>query len=449
MTTTTNRNRASCTGATQRDNTSSHGTPHVRSYYAASANPAPERPALKDHESADVCVIGAGFSGISSALSLAERGYRVIVLEAARVGWGASGRNGGQLVNGYSRDLDVVEKRYGGDAARTLGDMTPEGADIIRERVARYAIDCDLRDGNIYAAFNKKQLRGLADRIALWTRFGHTDIEMLDANAIRQHANTDLYIGGLLDRRGGHVHPLNLVLGEAAAAEKLGSVIHENSAVTRIEPGTRPTVHTLDGHVTADYVVVCGNAYLGPTVPALRDRVMPVSTQVMATEPLGEEIAHRLMPANTCVEDCNYMLDYYRMSADHRLLFGGGSVYGGTTPADIEAKLRPHLARTFPEIADARIDYAWSGNFALTMTRIPHLGRLDEQTYFTHGYSGHGVTTTHLAGRLIAEAIDGERQRFDAFAAMRNYPFPGGRRLRVPLSIAGSWYYMAKEKIGL
>ena len=449
MTTTTDRSSVAFTGTERPEEASGGNIPHTRSYYAASANPAPERPALNGRESADVCVIGAGFSGLATALSLAERGYRVIVLEAARVGWGASGRNGGQLVNGYSRDLDVVEKRYGKEAAQTLGEMTPEGADIIRERVARYAIDCHLRDGNVYAACNRKQMRGLEDRVALWKRFGHTDIELLDAEAIKHHANTDLYVGGLLDRRGGHVHPLNLALGEAVAAEKLGSVIHEHSAVTRIEPGPRPSVHTAHGEVRADYVVACGNAYLGHAVPKLRDRVMPVSTQVMATESLGEDVAQRLMPAGTCIEDCNYMLDYYRMSADHRLLFGGGSVYGGTTPANIEAKLRPHLARTFPKIADARVDYAWSGNFALTMTRIPHLGQLDEQTYFTHGYSGHGVTTTHLAGRLIAEAIDGERQRFEAFAAMRNYPFPGGRLLRVPLSVAGSWYYQAKERIGL
>ncbi|HLQ86866.1 MAG TPA: FAD-binding oxidoreductase [Salinisphaeraceae bacterium] len=427
----------------------SGATPYPDSYYAASANPAPARPSLSEHKSTDVCVIGAGFSGIATALSLAERGYQVVVLEAARVGWGASGRNGGQIVNGYSRDLDEVKKRYGEDAFRALGEMTFEGGEIIRARIERYAIDCDLVHGNVFAAFNKKQMAGLHKRTELWRQFGHEDFEVLDATSIRRHVNTDIYVGGLLDKKGGHIHPLNLVLGEAAAAEELGTTIHENSAVTRIEPGQRPTVHTAQGQVQADHVVICGNAYLDDAAPQLRKRFMPVSTQVMATEPLGKEVAARLMPANTCVEDCNYLLDYYRMSADHRLLFGGGSVYGGTTPSNIEAKLRPHLARTFPEIADVRIEYAWSGNFALTLTRIPHMGQLDEQTYFTHGYSGHGVTTTHLAGRLIAEAIDGERARFDSFAALRNYPFPGGRMLQVPLSIAGSWFYLAREKMGL
>ncbi|MDA3919537.1 MAG: FAD-dependent oxidoreductase [Salinisphaera sp.] len=436
-------------GAVQRDELTMRDMPHAKSYYAESAHASPARPALAGRESAHVCVIGAGFSGLSTALTLAERGYRVIVLEAARVGWGASGRNGGQIVNGYSRDLDEVEKRYGEAAAKALGDMAFEGGDIIRERIARYDIDCDLREGGVFAALNKRQMAGLKERVTSWARFGHSDVELLDEQTIRQHSNTDLYIGGLLDKRGGHVHPLNLALGEAVALEGQGGIIHEHSRVIRVEGGARPVVYTEHGQVHADYVVACGNAYLGHAVPALRHRVMPVSTQVIATEPLGAATARRLMPAGSCVEDCNYMLDYYRMSADNRLLFGGGSVYGGTTPANITAKLRPHMARTFPEIADVPIDYAWSGNFALTLTRIPHLGQLGERFYFTHGYSGHGVTTTHLAGRLIGEAINGERARFEAFAALRNYPFPGGRMLRVPLSVLGSWYYQAREKLGL
>ena len=423
--------------------------PHAPSYYAQSANTAPERPAARGEIRAQACVIGAGFSGLSTALALAERGYQVIVLEASHVGWGASGRNGGQLVNGYSRDLDVVEQRYGTEAARALGAMAFEGADIIRERVARYDIDCHLRAGGVFAALNARQMADLKTRKTSWEAHGHDDLELLDDTTIREHAATDLYVGGLLDRRGGHVHPMNLALGEAAALESLGGVIHEQSPVVRLEHGPPARVHTDAATITADTVVVCGNAYLGNAVPDLRDRVMPVATQIMATEPLGADVANRLMPAGSCVEDCNYMLDYYRMSGDHRLLFGGGTVYGGTTPADIEAKLRPHLRRTFPELAEARIDYAWSGNFALTLTRIPHLGQLADNVYFSHGYSGHGVTTTHLAGVLLAEAIDGDASRFNAFAGLKNHAFPGGRLLRVPLSVLGSWYYQTKEKLGM
>jgi len=422
---------------------------HVDSWYAATAAPAPARPPLEGDLDTQVCVVGAGFSGLATGLHLAERGRRVTVLEAERVGWGASGRNGGQLVNGYSRDLDVIRRRYGTTAARALGAMAFEGAGIIRELVARYDIDCDLRDGGVAAAFNRRQLRALEAQKENWDAFGHGALELLDAESIRRHVATDLYVGGLLDRRSGHVHPLNLALGEAAALESLGGTIHEETVVNRVEPGEKPCVHTNRGRVRADTVILCGNAYLGNAVPALRDRIMPVSTQIIATEPLDPTTARRLFPSGACIEDCNYMLDYYRLSADNRVLFGGGTVYGGRTPADIIRRLRPHLARTFPELADARIDHAWSGNFALTMTRIPHIGRLDERIYFTHGYSGHGVTTTHLAGRLIAEAVDGDTHRFDAFAGLRNHPFPGGRTLRVPLTVAGAWYYMLREKLGL
>lgn len=422
---------------------------HVGSYYAATANPAPARPPLAGDQRTQVCVVGAGFSGLATALHLAERGYAVTVLEAARVGWGASGRNGGQLVNGYSRDLDVIDKRYGPEAARDLGGMAFEGAAIIRELVKRYDIDCGLRDGGVFAAMTARQLRELEEKKASWEAHGNQQLSMLDADGIRQHVATDLYIGGLHDGHGGHVHPLNLCLGEAAAIEQLGGRIHEHSSVTRIDDGPTPTVHTASGTVTADRIVLCGNAYLGDAEPRLRDRVMPVSTQVITTEPLDPARIRRLMPSGTCVEDCNYFLDYYRATEDHRILFGGGTVYGGTEPDDIIGKIRPHLARTFPELADCRIDYAWSGNFALTLTRIPHMGTFDGRVYFTHGYSGHGVTTTHLAGRLIAEAIDGQPERFDAFARLRNYPFPGGRALRVPLTLAGAWYYRTLEKLGL
>ncbi len=422
---------------------------HADSWYAATAHPSPKRPALEGHETADVGVVGAGFSGLSTAVHLAERGYAVTVLEAARVGWGASGRNGGQLINGYSRDLDVIEKRYGEAAARALGAMAFEGAGIIRELVERYAIDCDLRRGGVFAAFNRRQLRELDKQKAEWEAYGHDRLELLDPESIRKHVTTDLYVGGLYDGWSGHVHPLNLALGEAAALEALGGTIHEHSVVTRVESGDPPVVHTANASVRARHVVLCGNAYLGDAVPALRDRVMPVSTQMIATEALDPATIERLFPTGICVEDCNYILDYYRPSADNRILFGGGTIYGGVTPDDIMGKLRPHLARTFPELADARIDYAWSGNFALTLTRIPHMGRLGDSVYFTHGYSGHGVTTTHLAGRLIAEAIDGASDRFETFASLRNYPFPGGRALRVPLTMVGAWYYMAKETLGL
>lgn len=352
------------------------GAPHINSYYAATANETIERPGLDGHADTDVCIIGAGFSGIATALSLLEQGYRVIVLEAAKVGWGATGRNGGQLVNSYCSDLDDIKRKNGQDSADALGQMMLEGGQIIRERIERFNIQCDLRDGCVYAAFNKKQMRELERRFEIWRKHGHFDTQLLDQDQLKDYVNTDIYSGGLVDRKGGHLHPLNLVLGEARAVEDMGGIIHENSRVTYLEPGSRPVVHTEYGKVQADYVAVCGNAYLGQTVPPLANRIMPVNTQIIATEPLGEAVARQLMPAGACVEDCSYILDYYRMSADNRLLFGGGMIYGGASPDNIIAELRPHMTRTFPQLVDARIDYAWAGNVAFTLTLAPHLGQI-------------------------------------------------------------------------
>ncbi|MFT5975856.1 MAG: gamma-glutamylputrescine oxidase [Urechidicola sp.] len=423
---------------------------HTESYYAATANTPSVRNRLESDIEADVCVIGAGFSGLSSALHLAERGYQVVMVEASRVGWGASGRNGGQIVNGFSRDLIEIEGRYGIDAAKAIGQMALTGGDIIRQRIEKYDIKCDLKPGNVFAAFTPKQLKGLEAMGRNWLKHGHDQLEMLDTNQIREHINTDRYIGGLLDRRGGHIHPLNLCQGEAAAFESLGGTIFEQSAVIGIQPlNDRQVVKTAHGSVTASKVVVCGNAYLGDVVPEIANKIMPVSTQIITTEVLGEAVCQRLMPGQTCVEDTNYMLDYYRMTADHRLLFGGGSTYGGAEPSSIVNKLRPHLEKTFPELTGVGIDFAWSGNFALTMTRIPHFGQIGENIFFIHGYSGHGVTATHLAGKLIAQAIEGHPEQFNHFSDLPFYPLPGGRLFRVPLSVIGSWWYIARDKLGL
>lgn len=421
---------------------------HTKSYYAATAHRQDARPALSGTERADVCIIGAGFTGISAALELVERGFSVIVLEAVRVGFGASGRNGGQIVNGYSRDLDVVSARYGVDAGRAIGAMALEGGNIIRERVAKYNIACDLVPGGLFAAFTAKQMKGLEHHKKIWAEHGHTQLELADARQLRQHVRTGRYVGGLIDHLGGHLHPLNLVQGEAAAAETLGARIFEDSRVISVDTGANPVVKTAAGAVHAKFVLVCGNAYIGDLLPELGGKIMPVSTQVLATEPLGEEAAV-LLPSNVCVEDCNYVLDYFRRTADNRILYGGGVVYGGQDPASIRAKILPNMLKTFPELKDARIDYAWSGNFALTLTRFPQMGRISPSVYFSHGDSGHGVTTTHLLGRILGEAVAGTAERFDVFAKLPYYPFPGGKALRVPLTVLGSWYYRLRDRVGV
>ena len=420
-------------------------TPHAPSYYAATANPAPSRPPLQGEARTDVCIIGAGFTGISAGLHLAEHGAQVTILESAQVGWGASGRNGGQIVNGYSRDLDVIATRYGQQAAENLGSMALEGGQIIRDRVARYNINCALTPGGAITAFTPRQLRHLEHSKKTWESHGHTTLQITDKPGLAGYVATNRYIGGLIDPLGGHIHPLNLVLGQAAAFEALGGTIHEHSRATAITPSS---VQTATGRVTASHILVCGNAYLSPLLHTeIGSKIMPVSSQVMATEPLEPARLAALLPANYCIEDSNYFLDYYRRTEDHRLLYGGGTVYGGADPASIEAKLRPLMLKTFPSLAGIRADYAWSGNFALTLPRIPHVGRLTPTTLFSHGDSGHGVTTTHLLGRLLAEATLGHPARFDAFASLPYLPFPGGRALRVPLTVLGSWYYRTLDRL--
>ncbi len=425
-----------------------HATyPH--SYYAHSALAAPERPPLQGDIETDVCVIGAGYTGLSTALFLLEHGFRVVVLEAAKVGFGASGRNGGQIVNSYSRDIDVIERSTDPRAAHLLGEMAFEGGRIIRERIARYGIACDLKDGGVFAAFTARQMHHLEAQKRLWERYGHTQLELLDRSAIRRSVATDNYVGGLLDRSGGHIHPLNLALGEAAAVESLGGIIHERSPVLRIERGSNPAAHTAQGRVRAKFLVVAGNAYLGNLLPELAAKSMPCGSQVIATEPLGEELARSLLPQDYCIEDCNYLLDYYRLSADRRLIYGGGVIYGARDPADIEAIIRPKMLRTFPQLNNVKIDFAWTGNFLLTLSRLPQVGRLGANIYYSQGCSGHGVTYTHLAGKVLAEALRGQAERFDALAGLRHYPFPGGRLLRVPLTALGAWYYQLRDRLGV
>ena len=420
---------------------------HAPSYYAASANPQPERPSLKGRVEADVCIVGAGYTGLSSALHLAEAGFRVVVIEAAKVGWGASGRNGGQMVHSYSRDIDVIEKTHGMRVAAAMGEMAFEGARVIRERVAKYNIACDLKDGGVYAAKTAKKVAGLHEHKALWDKYGKLDMQFVEGPDIQNYVKTDEYKAILIDSTGGHIHPLNLALGEATAFESLGGVIFEQSPVTRIERGDTAVVKTAQGEVHAKFVIIACNAYIGELEPKLSAKAMPCGTQVVATAPLPNW--QDVLPSDYCVEDTNYLLDYYRLSADKRLIFGGGVVYGAKDPADIEAHIRPNLERTFPQLTGVKIDYAWTGNFLLTLSRLPQVGRLENNIYYAQGCSGHGVTYTHLIGRVLSEAIRGQTERFDVFAKLPHMPFPGGRLLRVPFTAIGALWYDMRDRLGI
>ena len=422
----------------------------VNSYYAATRNFTGDFPVLDGAVDCDVCVSGAGYTGLSSALFLAEAGYSVTVLEAAKVGFGASGRNGGQLVNSYSRDVDVIEERYGDKTAEVLGSMIFEGADIIRQRIQHYDIQCDYRPGGIFAAMNKKQLKGLAEQKKGWERYGNKNLTMLGKDDIRREVGSEAYVGGLLDMQGGHIHPLNLALGEASAIIGLGGKIYEQSAAVEITYGEPITVRTAKGVVKAKYLLIAGNAYLPQGLDnRVTSKSMPCGSQIVVTEPLSEKQARSLIKNNYCVEDCNYLLDYYRLTADNRLLYGGGVVYGAREPDDIEQLIRPKILKTFPQLKDVKIDYRWTGNFLLTMSRMPQFGRIEKNAYYMQGYSGHGVTCSHLAGKLISEMIRGDAERFDAFASLPHMPMIGGRTFSAPLTALGAVYYSLRDRFGI
>ncbi len=423
--------------------------PHAPSYYAASANTTVLRTELRGSVEADVCIVGAGYTGLSAGIALAEAGYRVVVLEQSRVGWGASGRNGGQIVHSYSRDIDVIESNFGTKVAEPLGKMMFEGAQIIRERVAKYNIQCDLKNGGVYAAMTKKKVRQLEEHKQLWERWGNKDLTLIEGkDAVQKVVNSGLYEGLLVDSSGGHFHPLNLALGEAAALEQLGGVIHENSGATRIERGTTAVVHTAQGNVRARFVIVACNAYIGELEPALAAMSMPCGTQVIATAPLGA-LARELLPSDYCVEDNNFLLDYFRLSGDGRMIYGGGVVYGARDPAHVESIIVPKMVKTFPQLKGVKVDYGWTGNFLLTLSRLPEVGKLSDNIYYSQGCSGHGVTFTHLIGRLLGEAIRGDAERFGAFAQLPHYPFPGGRALRVPFTALGALWYNLRDRLGV
>jgi gamma-glutamylputrescine oxidase len=417
---------------------------HIRSYYAASANPAPPREPLDGETTADVCVVGGGIAGCSTALHLAERGFRVALLEGKRVAWGASGRSGGQAIFGFAAGQDKLEAQLGHDAARQMFDVSVEALDLLKDRVARHGIDCDLHWGQMHVAIKPRhetELRAWQEELA--ADYGYTSLRWLGRDEVRSLIATARYTGGLYDTRSGHLHPLNYTLGLAAAAEAAGVRIFEGSEATRLEHGDTVVVHTDRGRVRAKQVALCCNAYIDDLAPRLRSRIMPVGTYIVATEPLGRERIEALIRENIGVTDVNWVLDYFRRSADHRLLFGGRVSYSGLDPLGTERATRTRMLKVFPQLADVKIEYAWGGYVDITMSRAPDFGRLAPNVYYLQGFSGHGIALTGMAGRLVAEAIAGQAERFDLFTRLEHRDFPGGPLLRTPaLVLAMLWFRM-------
>ncbi|MGO2766910.1 NAD(P)/FAD-dependent oxidoreductase [Pseudomonas taetrolens] len=422
---------------------------HTASYYAASSLPQPDHPVLQGKHVADVCVVGGGFSGLNTALELAERGMSVVLLEAHKIGWGASGRNGGQLIRGVGHGLEQFEGIIGKDGVRRMKLMGLEAVEIVRQRVERFNIPCDLTWGYCDLANKPRDLEGFAEEAEELRGLGYRhELRLLQANEVRSVVGSDRYVGGLVDMGSGHLHPLNLALGEAAAAAQLGVRLFEHSAVTRIDYGSEVRVHTAQGTVRAKSLVLGCNAYLKDLNPQLSGKVLPAGSYIIATEPLSEAQAHALLPQNMAVCDQRVALDYYRLSANRRLLFGGACHYSGRDPQDIGAYMRPKMLDVFPHLANVKIDYQWGGMIGIGANRLPQIGRLPDQpnVYYAQAYSGHGVNATHLAGKLLAEAISGQHSDgFDLFAQVPHITFPGGKYLRSPLLALGMLWHRLKE----
>ncbi|MCB1699258.1 MAG: FAD-binding oxidoreductase [Halioglobus sp.] len=421
--------------------------PYPDSYYAATRNPDPGYPALEGDIECDVCICGGGFTGVATALSLAERGYSVVVLEQHRIGWGASGRNGGQVIGGFSGE-ELMAKRLGESARDLIWDIGWRGNTIIAERVEKYAIDCDFKYGYMDVALKPRHMRAFEAYHAELLRRGFgDDVRVVQRDEMRSVLGSDAYIGGLINRRSGHLHPLNLCLGEARAAAGLGARLFEGSEVLGIEHGSRPRVRTSAGSVKAASVVLAGNAYQQLEIRHLSGQVFPAGSFIIATEPLERDLAQQINPLDMAFCDPNHVLDYFRMSADRRLLFGGRCNYSGRVPSSIRRSIEPRMHRVFPQLRNTRIDYEWGGNIGIVVNRVPVIGRLRDNVYYSLGYSGHGVNMTHAAGEIVADAIGGTLQKMDLFERVGHWRIPFGQSLSAQMVALGMLYYRLLDRL--
>ncbi|MCU1719078.1 NAD(P)/FAD-dependent oxidoreductase [Pseudomonas sp. 5P_3.1_Bac2] len=420
------------------------------SYYSSSLNYETAYPTLQGTVEVDIAVIGGGFTGIASAVELAERGYKVALVETHKVGWGASGRNGGQVTGSLSGDGAMrkqMQQWLGSDVDDFIWNLRFRGHEIIKQRVAKYGIQCDLKFGHLHAAMKPSHMdelrasydealaRGMADEVSL-----------LDAAGVREHLQSDLYCGAIKNLRNMHLHPLNLCLGEAQALTSLGGLIFEHSEVLDIIHGAQPAVVTAQGRVNAKQILLAGDVYHKLERKQLKGMIFPAMGGIVTTAPLGE-LAQQINPQDLAVYDCRFVLDYYRMTGDGRLLFGGGANYSGRDSRDIAGELRPCIERTFPALKGVPIDYQWSCAMGIVMNRIPQLGKLSDNVWYCQGYSGHGVATSHIMGEIMATALTGDLEKFDTFARCKHVKVPLGDVFGNPMLAAGMWYYQMLEKL--
>jgi gamma-glutamylputrescine oxidase len=420
---------------------------YVKSWYAQSADAAPAHPPLQGRETADVVVLGAGLTGLSAALELAQAGLSVVVLEAQRVGWGASGRNGGQVIFGFGCDQPKIAEMLGMPESRRLFSWAVEGVQMVRERIARHQIDADWRDGHAHVAIKPRhidELKALQQDLA--ENYAYP-VQWWDREQLAAQLSSPRYLGAVFDPQSGHLHPLNYTLGLARAAVAAGVRIHEGSPVLSLQRGARPLLRTAGGEVQASFCVLAGNALVHGIAPELDDKIMPVGTYVGATEPLGAERAASLIRNDMAVADINWALDYFRLSRDHRLLFGGRASYSTLPPPNLPGTMTRRMTAVFPQLKGVKFDSVWGGLIDISLNRAPHWGRLGDNVYFAQGFSGHGVAATGLAGRILAEAIRGQAGRLDAFAKIPHRNFPGGRALRTPMLVAAMAWFKLRDAL--
>ena len=422
------------------------------SYYEATVQRPPAHPALAQRLQADVCVVGGGYCGLSAALELAERGFHVVLLEAQRVGWGASGRNGGQVIVGFGSDGEqAIERQFSREDARRAWDVTVDGIGLLQQRMARYGIDCEWQAG--YLSLATKQRK--SDELRRWMEHVQTTydypLHWVGPDAMRQWVDSPRFHSAVFDPGSGHLHPLKYCLALGQAVRTAGVQVFENSPVFVVERGRRPVVRTAQGECSCDFVVLAGNVYLGEygddIAPEVSSRIMPVGTYMVATEAMDVARARELLPRRCAASDTNFILDYFRLSADHRLLFGGGDSYTGSAPRNLISRIRRSMLEVFPQLDDLSVEHSWGGFVDITMNMAPHFGRLGRNIYFVQGFSGHGLALSGMAGLLVAEAIAGQAARFDLMARIRHLPFPGGTFMRRPALVLGMWYYRLRDAL--
>ena len=428
--------------------TATRASGHPDSWYVATAVGMQEYPVLDEHLRADVCVIGGGFTGLSAALNLAEQGLDVVLLEAERIGFGASGRNGGHIGSGQRKDALETEELFGYERSRELWDFSEAAKQEIRDRVSQHEIDCDLQYGQ-FVGVHKKAYIGWPQELAeaLEARYDYPHAQAVSRDEVNNYVATNDFLEGLFDAQAMSIHPLNYGLGLARAAEEAGVRIFEQSRVTSYERSDPAQVKAGKGSVRTSFIVLACNGYLGKLESRVAGKIMPINNFMIATESLGEARARELLRDRICCHDTRFVVNYFRTSADYRLLYGGGENYRAGFPKDIAGFVRPYMLEMFPQLEDVRAEYAWGGTLSVTVNRLPHIGRLKPNLFYAQGYSGHGVSIANFAGKIVAEAIAGTAGRFDVMASLPTWTFPGGTLLRYPGMVLGMLYYGLKDRL--